>query len=114
MDNSDMKRSARFPEGYYYGIRPTISSIVAEMDDMSVAYPTQGMYNAILGRVYDQVVKMYPDKPQNQAIKSSKKNPSNSEYHAEQFFPLFPGESLVSDLLGVLILLELLDRRWLI
>ena len=114
MDNSGKKRAARFPEGYYYGIRPAISSIVAEMDDMSVAYPTQEMYNAILGRVADRVGKMYPDEPQNQARKSPKQNPGNSEYHAEQFFPLFPGESLVSDLLGVLILLELLDRRRLI
>ncbi len=114
MDNCNINRSARFPETYYYVIRPTVSSIVAEMDDMSVAYPTQGMYNAILERVYDQVVKMHPNQPQNQAIKSSEQNPSNSDYQAEQFFPPFFEGSLISDLLGVLILFELLDRRWLI
>ncbi len=111
MDNYDMKKSARFPDIYYYGIRPTVSNIVAEMDDMSVAYPTQGMYDSMLNRVYDQVLKMYPDDFQSHNVKTADQNPGNPEYHAEQFFPPFRRRPLVRDLLGVLILLELLDRR---
>lgn len=113
MDNkhSDMMKPAKYPDTYYYGIQPTICSIVAEMDDMSVPYPTQAMHEAIVDRVYDQVSRMYPDELQGQAIKSLEQNTNNPGYHAEQVFSPFRRRPIIRDLLAVLILSELLRRR---
>lgn len=106
MENVDMRKFARYPDTYYYGIRPLVSSTVAEMDDMSVAYPTQSMYDQILDRVYDEAIRMYPDDISEQSTDSSVQG------SAEQFRrPPFQRRRLFRDLLGVLILAELLDRR---
>jgi hypothetical protein len=112
MENNEMMRPARFPDTWYFGIRPMICMTVAEMDDMSVVYPTQGMQEAMVDRVYNQVVQMYPDEFQSQDLPMEHNPIINPGYHAEQFFPPFRRRRpVLRDLLGVLILLELLDRR---
>lgn len=105
MDNSQtgMMRPVKLADTYYYGVWPTICRVTAEMDDMSVTYPTQGMYDSMLDRVYDEVSKMYPEEMPNQA--------SSNNSHAEQFFPPFRRRRLLRDLLGILLLEELLGRR---
>ena len=120
MDQSDMMRPVQLADTYYYGIQPTISKVAAEMDDMSIAYPHQGMYDSMLDRVYDEVTKMYPEEMQNQASNSLEQNKNgintqsiynNPNYHAEQFFPPFRRRRFVRDLLGILLLQELFERR---
>ncbi len=95
----EQDRPAKLPESYYYGIRPTISFVAAEMDDMSVSYPTQGMVEAMADRVYEHLSAIYPDQ-EPQAYESA--------YQSEQFFRR---RRLARDLLTVLILDELLFRR---
>jgi hypothetical protein len=114
MDQSDMMRPVQLADTYYYGIHPTICKVAAEMDDMSAAYPTQGMYDSMLDRVYDEVAKMYPEEMQNQAANSyeQNKNGINTQaYQAEQFFPPFRRRRFVRDVLGALLFEELLERR---
>ena len=103
MDNNNMMGPARFPDSYYFGIRPVICHAVAEMDDMSVAYPTQGMYDAMLNRVEDEVSNMYPEEPQEQSIAGQ------PGVQQEQRF--FRRRRVFRDLLGVLLLEELFERR---
>lgn len=96
----DMMKPAKYPNTYYYGIQPTINSVTADMDDMSVAYPTQGMVDAMADRAYDEVSKMYPDDMQ-----------SNSSLHTDQPFDRFRRRPILRDLIGILILQELFRRR---
>lgn len=118
MDRSEMTRPVQLPDTYYYGIQPTISRVAAEMDDMSVAYPTQGMFDPMLDRVYDEVAKMYPEEmqasnspEQNQNAVNAQAAYNNPNYHADQFFPPFRRRRFVRDLLGILLLEELFARR---
>lgn len=108
MDQSDMMRPVQFSDTYYYGIRPTISKVAAEMDDMLVAYPTQAMYDSMLDRVYGEMAKIYPEEMQDQLSNPTLNSP---DYHAEQFFPPFRRRRFVRDLLGILLLEELFERR---
>ncbi|MGE5582431.1 MAG: hypothetical protein ACM3X9_07815 [Bacillota bacterium] len=118
MDRSEMTRPVQLSDTYYYGIQPTISRVAAEMDDMSVAYPTQGMFDPMLDRVYDEVAKMYPEEmqasnspEQNQNAVNAQAAYDNPKYHANQFFPPFRRRLIAKDLLAILLLQELLGRR---
>ena len=102
MDNS-MMGPARYSDSYYFGIRPVVCRTVAEMDDMSMAYPTQGMYDSMLNRVEDEVGNMYPEGPQEQSAMGQ------PGVQREQRFTR--NRRLLRDLLGVLILGELFERR---
>jgi hypothetical protein len=99
----DMMKFARYPNSYYYGIQPTISSVAADMDDMSLAYPTQMMYDAMVDRAYDEVMRMYPEEMQPQAMSSS--------VHTDQPFDHFRRRPIFRDLIAILLLQELLRRR---
>lgn len=105
METSQMVKSARYPDSFNYGIQPLVRSIVAEMDDMSVLYPTQEMHETILNRVYEEAIKMYPNDFESESADFPEQNTT------EQFFPPFRRRRLLRDLLGVLILFELFDRR---
>jgi hypothetical protein len=109
MDQANMMRPVQMADTYYYGIQPAISKAAAEMDDMSMAYPTQGMFEPMLDRVYDEVGKMYPEEMQDQAPNFNGVNPQPG-YHAQQFFP-GRRRRFFRDLLGILLLQELLCRR---
>lgn len=106
MDNYDKVKPAKFPDTYYYGIQPMICSMVAEMDDMSVQYPTQAMHEAMVDRAYNQLSGMYPD--EFQGMEQPNFNPAP---HAEQFFPPFRRRPLLRDFISILILQELFNRR---
>lgn len=100
MDQTAMMRPVQLSDTYYYGVMPVISKVAAQMDDMSVDYPTQGMYDAMLDQVYDQMATMYPQEVQAQGA---------SAY--EQVFTPFGRRPLLRDLLGILLLQELFERR---
>lgn len=104
MEDSELRRSARFSDTYYYGIQPLINSTVAEMDDMSMAYPTQEMYEKILDRVYDYTLEMYPEDLETQSENSAEDSKAKQS-------PFFRRRRVFRDLLGTLILFELLNRR---
>ncbi|MGE5559006.1 MAG: hypothetical protein ACM3WV_10415 [Bacillota bacterium] len=59
--NPNLMKPARYPDSYYYQVRPLVERIIAEMDDMSVSYPTQQMYEMMLDRVYTDLGGMIPD-----------------------------------------------------
>lgn len=101
--SQDELKHAKYGDSYYYGIWPTISSVTAEMDDMTVNYPTQKMYESMLNRVYDEVTKMYPEA----VLQNGEKEDAN----LEQFRRPHRRNDLFRDLLGVLLLRELLNRR---
>jgi hypothetical protein len=80
-----------------------ISSVVADMDDMAMAYPSQDMYDRMVDRVYDEAGRMYPEEFEALNFPEASAN--------EQFMSPFRRRRLFRDLLGVLVLSELFERR---
>ena len=102
----DMMKPAKLSDIYYFGIEPTINFVAADMDDMSLDYPTQGMFESMLDRIEDHMIQMYPDEFQTEEASVAEQSDPRFRPRRRHF-----RRRVHRELLAALLFKELMRRR---
>ena len=112
--NPNLMKPAEYPECYYHQIQPVVSQIAAEMDDMTVLYPTQEMYDMMLDRVYNDLCRMFPEMEEEDRVipgENTETVQASFGFYDDRYDRHRRRRRFLRDLLGILLLHELLRRR---
>lgn len=96
--------------GTYYMVQPIVSRACMEMDDLNGPFPSQTTVNYMIDRAYNEVIRTYPE----MVAGDNEKEPYEGRgMEAQQFFRRrrFTRRRLLRDLVGILLISELLRRR---
>lgn len=107
--NPQMVNSVQYPETYYM-VQPIVSRACMEMDDSNGPFPSQTTVNYMTDRAYDDVIRTYPEMIEDDENEAPY---AGHGVEADQFRRRrrFRRRELLRDLVGILLIGELLRRR---